>query len=102
MTQQQSYAKDQIDGFNFLRFEMNAELQTIHAGIGRVKEKVSANLKSEENPTGLLTHNERAYIECLELKKCEFEVLLQQDLAYWTENFDKARQFDGDIRNRVE
>ena len=98
----QSHAKNQIDAFNLLKGEIYAELLAVHEGLGRVKQKVSANVKSPQNPNGLLTRQEQAYNDCLELKKCEFEVLLQEDQAFWTENLDEAKKVKDDFRNQIE
>ena len=48
-------------------------------------------MRNEQNPDGLLTREERAYMNCLELQERELEELFEEDEAYWTENFDNAK-----------
>ena len=56
-----------------------------------LQQKVKANLKTEQNPDGLLTRQESKYLDCLSIKHSEFENILMQDEAYWAENTELAR-----------
>ena len=62
-----------------------------HEKLTKVKKAVKANMRNEQNPDGLLTREERAYMNCLELQERELEELFEEDEAYWTENFDNAK-----------
>jgi len=58
-----------IEDFKAIKGQIYADLQVAHEKLDAAKLKVRANLRSAENPNGLLTRHEQAYIECLEVKK---------------------------------
>ena len=43
------------------------------------------NVKTHENPDGLLTRVEIDYLKCIELEYGGLELLFQEDDAFWTE-----------------
>ena len=64
-----------------------------------VRALIKANLKTEQNPEGLLTNEEREYLACLEMQHRELEVLFAKDDAHWQENLDKARNEKSDAKD---
>ena len=50
--------------------------------------KVKSNVKSAENPDGLLTRGLDQYFGCLDFNSRKLERLLQQDEAHWAEQYD--------------
>lgn len=87
LTQQ---AQGKRDGLANLQAYFEAVLSTVLDKLDGLKRVVQENIKSEQNPDGLLTRSEQDYIDCLELNYHEFQTLLVQDAAYWAENQDNV------------
>ena len=85
-------AKDKLEGFEKLKSEIDTAMMEVHQKIDGVSQMIKANVRSEDNPNGLLVKPSDDYLKCLELQHRDLEVLLRQDDAYWAENFDNAKE----------
>ena len=63
-------------------------LERIH----NIKTIIKENLSSQENPIGVLTRQEQAYLGCLETKHVQLEELFRKDEAHWAENFEGVKR----------
>jgi len=90
-----------MDEFHVIRGKIYEDLQVVHEKLDQVKEKVRASLKSEQNPDGLLTRGEQAYVKCLELQKEQLEVLFSEDEAHWRENLEEANKGRSRIAKQI-
>ena len=52
---------------------------------------VRENLRGPQNVNGVLTKQEQAYIECLEIKKEQLEELFKEDEDHWNQSIEKAK-----------
>ena len=62
---------------------------------------IKDNLRSEDNPTGLLTKKEADYLECFELKNRQLGELFEQDEAHWAENLEMIQRQANDIKDQI-
>ena len=66
---------ENIDAFNRLRGEFYDKLKEIDQTMDELKQKVRDNIKTPQRPKGLLTRDEKRYLDCLGVKKQELETL---------------------------
>ena len=97
-----SKARSQLESFKELKSKIYEDLLVVHEKLEAAKKKVRENLKGPRNRNGVLTRQERAYIECLEVKKEELEVLFQEDEAHWREHLDRARQTSDLVQQKIQ
>ena len=66
-----------------LRTSINEDLDTVQQKLNQIGQKIVSNLKSNNQPDGLLTQSEREYIDCLKLNRDGMQVLFRKDEAHW-------------------
>ena len=54
--------------FRSLKSEIDTEMALVHQTLEGVTRKIKANVRSEDNPNGLLVQQEYEYLRCLELQ----------------------------------
>ena len=59
-----------------LSARLSKKLLLVCKNLDVIKEEITANLKSDDNPDGLLTSRLQVYMQCLDLKRCDLDVLL--------------------------
>ena len=72
-----SSAHAKAEAFNGLKGEIDTEMLGILEKMEGLSQKVKANVRSDENPEGLLTRREEEYLRCLETGHRELEDLLR-------------------------
>ena len=70
-------AQAKAEAFNGLKGEIDTEMLGILEKMEGLSQKVKANIRSDENPEGLLTRREEEYLRCLETGHRELEDLLR-------------------------
>ena len=58
-----------MEGLLAVKGEIYEDLLVVHEKLEAAQAKVKANLKSAENPEGVLTGEEKVYFDCLRIKK---------------------------------
>ena len=83
-----SEAKEQRQEFLSLQSHLKADFAELIVKQAEFRQKVKSNMRTKENPNGVLTRKESDYFECLEIKHEQFTNLLSQDEAHWGKNLE--------------
>lgn len=76
-------AQANCEKFITLKEEIEQEMKMVEEQVDILKDKVRANLKSEENPDGLLTCKQDDYFDCVAMEREVFRSLLDKDETHW-------------------
>ena len=76
-------AEARVAKYTALEDELEHCVKIIDDGIFQLSKKVKENLRTEQNPEGLLISNESDYLDCLEYKKQTFLDLMAKDKKHW-------------------
>lgn len=71
------------DDFNTFRADIDADILAIRAQILSLTSKIKAQVRSEENPNGLLIQDQAHYLRCLKFQTEELGSVLEKDKGYW-------------------
>ena len=74
------------------RAEVMGDLDEIENLVGHLKEKLTANCKTDENPEGLLALEKSQYLANFEIKRNELMSMIDKDLALWEKNFAQVEK----------
>ena len=86
-------AEEKIEKVTILDIEIRSDIAKIGLNFWSLKQKIIANVKSEDNPSGLLTRKAAEYIQFLSVfDPSPLESLLEQETAYWMGNLEAARK----------
>ena len=66
--------------------------------VDKVAEKIRANLKTAENPEGILQKKEEHYMNGLGLKEFDIQEIFMQDEKYWTKSLENAKKDTGKVK----
>ena len=75
-----------------MRIDISEELQQVQKKLDSIQIRLLENLKRAENPDGVLTEPENAYLDCLQIKKENLDALLERDLAHLQSSLKQARK----------
>ena len=66
-----------------------------------LKRKITSNLRTNSNPSGLLIRNEKDYMDCLSISHAALKDLILKDEAHWAENLELAMQQAQELKERI-
>ena len=96
-----SHVEGKVEQIKDLSARLSKKLLLVCKNLDVIKEEITANLKSDDNPDGLLTSRLQVYMQCLDLKRCDLDVLLAQDAAYWKESVKKALNSQKKVKSQI-
>ena len=97
-----SSAEGRLVSFRNLKSEIDTDMMVIHERSLAISQKISANIKSEEKPEGLLTRNAQDYLKCLKFGHGELELLFREDDAYWNRSLVSAKIESQKLQEKVQ
>ena len=94
-------ASDKRDAFSSLKGDINNGILEVLTKLDALQQKVKANMKTDQNPDGLLTRSEFSYIACLSIRHAPLENLLMQDEVHWAINYELAVQKGDQLQEKI-
>ena len=90
-------AEHRVTGFKTLKAEIGEEMAKAHEVLDGFRKKIQENILSDENRDGLLTGKLDDYLNCLEIKYLDFELLLRKDETKWAENLEIMKKKSNEV-----
>ena len=76
-------AQEKLVGFESLKHEIDAVMGEAVEKIDAAEALIRANVRTEQNPDGLLTNEPEEYLDCLKIAHRELQELLARDGTFW-------------------
>lgn len=86
-----SGARNKLATFNHVKKSLEHRMEDIHLRVMELKKEVQSNLKSAENPSGVLNGELDAYLSCFIVHSDKAHDLLLKDEALCKENLAQAQ-----------
>ena len=80
-----------MSNFNALKNEIQSELRHIGDRLEYIRQKITENAKSADNPIGLLPRAEENYLKTIEFELEPLRDMVEEDVAHWDQNLEAAR-----------
>ena len=90
-------AEHRVTGFKTLKAEIGEVMAKSHEVLDGFRKKIQENILSDENRDGLLTGKLDDYLNCLEIKYLDFELLLRKDETKWAENLEIMKKKSNEV-----
>ena len=84
-------ALTRLTEFRFYRIEIMKDVKEIQALIGRLKQKITGKVLSDNKWTGMLAGKKDNYFKCISIDERSLDAMLEQDLNYWLLNLEKTK-----------
>lgn len=79
-----------MQDFHLFKKEIGLAVCHVKLKCEEIKLKIRQHLFSEQLPEGLLTHNEKVYYDCVDIKQEELDRILFKDETYWKTSLKDA------------
>ena len=76
-------AEQKVAEFSKFKKELGIAVCRLRLQAEELLQKIRVRMHSPSQPEGLLTHPEKAYLDCLEIKQDVLDRLISKDEQYW-------------------